>query len=103
MTANERELYQDYKHTLEELTHWTIFSNNLQRPETEDRNELAAYEELLPALVEKLQQLDEKRKTQKREVVKINLRLEQTDIKKQIQLIVAREMKENFHDWEVYM
>lgn len=101
MTANERELYQDYKHTLEELTHWTIFSNNLQRPETEDRNELAAYEELLPALVKKLQQLDEKRKTQKREVEKINLRLEQTDIKKQIQLIVAREMKENFHDWEV--
>lgn len=100
MTPEEREQYQSYKETLEEMDHWMTFSENLQKPETNDEGELAAYEQLLPALAEKLQTLDERRIAQKTQVDEINLRLEQTDIKKQIQLIVARSMRENRHEWE---
>lgn len=100
MTPTEREDYQKYKHTLEEMNHWITFSDNLQHPETDDEKELKAYDELLVALAEKIQKLEEARQSQKMEVDKIELRLEQTDIQKQIQLIVARTMRENRHDWE---
>jgi len=100
MTPTEREQYQAYKSTLAELNHWMTFGQSIHQPETDDQEEIKAYNELLVALNNKYQELDERQKAQKELVDKIQFRLKNdSEIKKQIQLIVNRNKNASRHDW----
>lgn len=99
MTPTEREQYQAYKQTLAELDHWMTFGQSIHQPETDDQEEIKAYNELLVALNKKYQELGKRQEAQKEVVDKIQFRLSNPDIQKQIQLIVNRNLRDARHDW----
>lgn len=85
MSDEQKEEYQAWKYTLEEIAHWTEFKENLSEPDTSDPDELEAYRKLLPALDDKLHILDERRISLQKKVNIIDAELENESIKKAIQ------------------
>lgn len=95
MTAEEREVYLKYLHLKEEQEHWTTFQENLKKPDTDDTDAQAAYQELIPALKAKQEQLDHDLLGIKEKIEAIDLRLKNPDIEKQIQLLTHQVLQEN--------
>ena len=87
MTPEEKEIYKAYKKTLADIRHWTEFKENLSEPKNGTPKELAAYRQLLPALDDKIVNLTYEQHLLQDKIDAIEIRLKNTDIQKQIQLI----------------
>lgn len=101
MTEDEANNFYLLKHTEEEIEHWLDFADYLQEYHlvSDDPKEIKAYEALFPTLVEKLDALETRKIKLAEQAAETEKRLEVSDIKKQIQLIVNRNMRENRHLW----
>ena len=87
MTPAEKEIYQAYKKILADIRHWTEFKENLSEPKNGTPKELAAYHQLMPALDDKIANLTYEQHLLQDKIDAIEIRLKNTDIQKQIQLI----------------
>lgn len=95
MTPEEKETYQAYKKLLSDIQRWTDFKENLSEPKNPTNEELAAYRQLLPALDEKLSNLQQEKALLQDKIDELEIRLQNTDIQKQIQLITHKTLQAN--------
>ena len=95
MTEEEKEAYQTYKKILSDIQRWTEFKENLEEPKNPTDEELAAYRQLLPALDEKLSNLQHDKYLLQDKIDALEIRLKNTDIQKQIQLITHKTLQAN--------
>ena len=95
MTEEEKEAYQTYKRILSDIRRWTEFKENLEEPKNPTKEELAAYRQLLPALDKKLSNLQHEKYLLQDRIDALEIRLKNTDIQKQIQLITHKTLQAN--------
>lgn len=84
MTDDERDDYLLAKHYEEQHEHWMLFLQDLKIPEEATEEERAAYEELGPAVKEKLESLDKALEKLKPTLDAIEKRLQGKDLEKKI-------------------
>lgn len=101
MKEDEKEIFAILSETEKEIDHWISIAEYIHehKLETEDSGEIKAYSELFPALVKKIDALEEKKVKFALEAEKIEKRLASPSVKKQIQLIVNRNLRDNRHQW----
>lgn len=95
MMPEEKETYQAYKKLLSDIQRWTDFKENLSEPKNPTNEGLAAYRQLLPALDEKLSNLQHEKALLQDKIDELEIRLQNTDIQKQIQLITHKTLQAN--------
>lgn len=94
MTMPEREIYQEHKQLVEDIAHWNTFRENLSTPITDDKDELDAYESLLPALDERMDAMLAREEFLRK---KMEERVIPTETKSQIQKLTNQILQENKH------
>lgn len=101
MTEDEANNFYLLKYTEDEIEHWLDFADYLHGYHlvSDDPEEVKAYEALFSALIEKLDALETKKMKLAEQAAETEKRLEASDVKKQIQIIVNRNMRENRHLW----
>ena len=98
MDDDEEETFDSYLHLQKELAHWQEFRENLVRPAVfENEDERLAFDDLYRALDEKEALIRELLQKTEPKVKAIEEKLNNPDIKKQIQLIANRELQANKH------